>query len=143
MHCMSIWFKHYKIEDFRISTNIDKHLGIEFIELGADYLKAKMPVNDKTRQPLGLLHGGASCVIAESTASCAAFLTIDPSKKTVVGQSLTANHIKSITEGYVYATASPIHIGKTTSIWNVKIENKNNEIISQVVFTAMHKDIKN
>ena len=54
MHCMSIWFKHYKIEDFRISTNIDKHLGIEFIELGADYLKARMPVNDKTRQPLGL-----------------------------------------------------------------------------------------
>ncbi len=82
---MSVWFKDYKIENFRSSINIDKHLEIEFVELGDNYLKAKMPVNEKTRQPLGLLHGGASCVIAESTASCAAYLTVDPSKKTVVG----------------------------------------------------------
>jgi len=101
-----------------------------------------MPVNEKTRQPLGLLHGGASCVIAESTASCAAYLTVDPSKKTVVGLSLTANHIKSITEGFVYATASPNHLGKTTSIWDVKIEDEMGNLISKIVFTAMHKDIK-
>ena len=121
---MSVWFKDYKIENFRSSINIDKHLEIEFVELGDNYLKAKMPVNEKTRQPLGLLHGGASCVIAESTASCAAYLTVDPSKKTVVGLSLTANHIKSITEGFVYAIASPSHIGKSTSVWNVKIEDE-------------------
>ena len=139
---MSIWFKDYKIEDFRSSINIDKLLEIEFVEIGNDFLKARMPVNEKTRQPLGLLHGGASCVIAESTASCAAYLTVDPSKKTVVGLSLTANHIKSITEGFVYATASPNHKGKTTSIWDVKIEDEMGNLISKIVFTAMHKDIK-
>ncbi len=139
---MSIWFKNYKIEDFRSSINIDKLLEIEFVELGNDFLKAKMPVNEKTRQPLGLLHGGASCVIAESTASCAAYLTVDPSKKTVVGLSLTANHIKSITKGFVYATASPNHLGKTTSIWDVKIEDEMGNLISKIVFTAMHKNIK-
>ena len=138
---MSVWFKDYKIENFRSSINIDKHLEIEFVELGDNYLKAKMPVNEKTRQPLGLLHGGASCVIAESTASCAAYLTVDPSKKTVVGLSLTANHIKSITEGFVYAIASPSHIGKSTSVWNVKIEDEKGTPISKIVFTAMHKDI--
>ena len=138
---MSVWFKDYKIENFRSSINIDKHLEIEFVELGDNYLKAKMPVNEKTRQPLGLLHGGASCVIAESTASCAAYLTVDPSKKTVVGLSLTANHIKSITEGFVYAIASPNHIGKSTSVWNVKIEDEKENLISKIVFTAMHKDI--
>ena len=138
---MSVWFKDYKIENFRSSINIDKHLEIEFVELGDNYLKAKMPVNEKTRQPLGLLHGGASCVIAESTASCAAYLTVDPSKKTVVGLSLTANHIKSITEGFVYAIASPSHIGKSTSVWNVKIEDEKENLISKIVFTAMHKDI--
>ena len=136
---MSVWFKDYKIENFRSSINIDKHLEIEFVELGDNYLKAKMPVNEKTRQPLGLLHGGASCVIAESTASCAAYLTVDPSKKTVVGLSLTANHIKSITEGFVYAIASPSHIGKSTSVWNVKIEDEKGNLISKIVFTAMHK----
>ena len=139
---MSIWFKNYNIEDFRTSINIDKLLEIEFVEIGNDFLKAKMPVNEKTRQPLGLLHGGASCVIAESTASCAAYLTVDPSKKTVVGLSLTANHIKSITEGFVYATASPNHLGKTTSIWDVKIEDEMGNFLSKIVFTAMHKDIK-
>jgi uncharacterized domain 1 len=139
---MNVWFKDYKIENFRSSINIDKHLEIEFVELGDNYLKAKMPVNEKTRQPLGLLHGGASCVIAESTASCAAYLTVDPSKKTVVGLSLTANHIKSITKGFVYAIASPNHIGKSTSVWNVKIEDEKGNLVSKIVFTAMHKDIK-
>jgi len=133
---MSVWFKDYKIENFRSSINIDKHLEIEFVELGDNYLKAKMPVNEKTRQPLGLLHGGASCVIAESTASCAAYLTVDPSKKTVVGLSLTANHIKSITEGFVYAIASPSHIGKSTSVWNVKIEDEKGNLISKIVFLS-------
>ena len=138
---MSIWFKDYKIDDFSLSINIDKLLEIEFVEIGDNYLKAKMPVNEKTRQPLGLLHGGASCVLAESTASCAAYLTVDPSKKSVVGLNLTANHIKSVTEGIVYAIASPNHIGKSTSVWDVKIEDEEGNLVSKIVFTAMHKDI--
>ena len=138
---MSVWFKDYKIENFRSSINIDKHLEIEFVELGDNYLKAKMPVNEKTRQPLGLLHGGASCVLAESTASIAAFLVIDPKKKSVVGLNLLANHLKSARNGFVYATAKPKHIGKSTSVWDVQITNEEDQPISQISFTAMHKDI--
>jgi 1,4-dihydroxy-2-naphthoyl-CoA hydrolase len=115
-------------------------LEIEIIELGSNFIKTKMPVNSKTRQPLGLLHGGASCVLAESTASIAAFLVVDPKMKTVVGLNLLANHIKSIKDGYVFATAKPKHIGRSTSVWDVPITNEKKELISQISFTAMHKD---
>ncbi len=139
---MSIWFKDYKIEDFKDSSiNIDEHLGIEFLEIGKDFFRAKMPVDQRTKQPLGLLHGGASCVLAESTASFAAFLTIDPRKKTVVGLNLNANHVKTATSGYVFACAKPLHIGKSTSIWDVKITNDEDELVSNITFTAMHKDL--
>jgi 1,4-dihydroxy-2-naphthoyl-CoA hydrolase len=139
---MSIWFKDYSdmnLED--VSIGIDKTLGIKYLELGDNFLKAKMPVSEHTKQPLGLLHGGASCVLAESVASFAAFLCINPEKKSVVGLNLNANHLKSIKDGFVYATAEPIHIGNSTSVWNVEIENENQELVSIVKFTAMHKDI--
>lgn len=140
---MSIWFKDYAGIDFTdASVGIDKSLGIEFIELGDNFLKAKMPVNDKTKQPLGLLHGGASCVLAESVASFAAFLCINPENKTVVGLNLTASHLKSAKDGFVYGTASPLHIGNSTSVWNVEITDEEDDLISTVKFTAMHKDIK-
>ena len=138
---MSIWFKEYKIEDIQIPpVGIDELLEIEIIELGNDFIKTKMPVNSKTKHPLVLLHGGASCVLAESTASIAAFLVVDPKKKTVVGLNLLANHLKSVKEGYVYATAKPKHIGRSTSVWDVQITNEEKHLISQISFTAMHKD---
>ena len=140
---MSIWFKDYSgIDLSTASIGIDSILGIEFIELGDDFFKAKMPVNENTKQPLGLLHGGASCVLAESIASFAAFLCIDPEHKTVVGLSLNANHLKSVKDGYVYGVATPIHIGNSTSIWDVKITDENKNLVCNVKFTAMHKDIK-
>lgn len=142
-YLVSIWFKDYKISDFKDSSvNIDEHLGIEFLEIGKDYFKSRMPVDSRTKQPLGLLHGGASCVLAESTASFAAFLTIDPTKKTVVGLSLTANHIRTATSGHVFACAKAIHIGKSTSVWDVEITNDTDELISKITFTAMHKELK-
>ena len=138
---MSIWFKDYKIEDIQIPpVGIDELLEIEIIELGSNFIKTKMPVNSKTKQPLGLLYGGASCVLAESTASIAAFLVVDPKMKTVVGLNLLANHLKSIKDGYVFATAKPKHIGRSTSVWDVPITNEKKELISQISFTAMHKD---
>ena len=100
-----------------------------------------MPVDERTKQPMGLLHGGASCVLAESTASIAAFLVIDPKKKSVVGLNLLANHLKSARNGFVYSTAKPKHIGKSTSVWDVQITNEEDQPISQISFTAMHKDI--
>ena len=141
--CMSIWFKDYSDIDFGdAAKNIDKSLGIEFLELGEDFFKAKMPVDERTKQPLGLLHGGASCVLAESVASFAAFLCIDPSKKTVVGLNLNANHLKSAKDGFVYAIAKPNHIGESTSVWDVEITDEQGDLVCIVKFTAMHKDIR-
>ena len=139
---MAIWFTDYSNLDLNQGyVGLDKHLQIEFLEIGEDYLLAKMPVNENTKQPMGLLHGGASCVLAESTASIAAFLVIDPKKKSVVGLNLLANHLKSARNGFVYATAKPKHIGKSTSVWDVQITNEEDQPISQISFTAMHKDI--
>ena len=140
---MAIWFANYSDLDLKKGyVGLDKYLEIEFLELGEDYLRAKMPVNENTKQPMGLLHGGASCVLAESVASFAAFLCIDPKLKTVVGLNLYASHLKSVDSGYVFATAKPKHIGNSTSVWEIEIKNDKKELISLVKFTAMHKDIK-
>ena len=140
---MAIWFTDYSDLDLNQGyVGLDKHLEIEFLELGENYLRAKMPVNENTKQPMGLLHGGASCVLAESVASFAAFLCIDPKLKTVVGLNLYASHLKSAKSGYVFATARPKHIGKSTSVWEIEIRNEEEELITLVEFTAMHKDIK-
>ena len=140
---MAIWFTDYSKLDLNQGyIGLDKHLEIEFLELGENYLRAKMPVNENTKQPMGLLHGGASCVLAESVASFAAFLCIDPKLKTVVGLNLYASHLKSAKSGYVFATARPKHIGKSTSVWEIEIRNEEEELITLVEFTAMHKDIK-
>ena len=140
---MAIWFTDYSKLDLNQGyVGLDKHLEIEFLELGENYLRTKMPVNENTKQPMGLLHGGASCVLAESVASFAAFLCIDPKLKTVVGLNLYASHLKSAKSGYVFATARPKHLGKSTSVWEIEIVNEEEELITLVEFTAMHKDIK-
>jgi 1,4-dihydroxy-2-naphthoyl-CoA hydrolase len=136
----SIWFKPLTLQDFKDSSiNMDKHLGIEFTEIGDDYLIAKMPVNDKTKQPYGILHGGASCVLAESIGSIAAGLCIDGAKKYPVGIEINANHISSPTYGFVYAKAIPVHIGGSTSVWNIDITGDKGERVCYSRFTAMHK----
>lgn len=140
---MSIWHNDQKFDDLsKFSVNLDKHLGIEYLEIGDDFIKSRMPVDERTKQPMGLLHGGASCALAESTASVAAFLSVDMSEKVAVGLSLHANHLKSVTDGYVYAKAMPLHIGRTTSLWNVEITDEDDSMVCRVTFTAMYKDIK-
>ena len=102
----TIWFKPLSIEDLKDSAvNMDKNLGIEFTEIGDDYIVARMPVIEKTKQPYGILHGGASCVLAESLGSTAAALSMDSEKKYPVGIEINANHLSSPTEGFVYAQA--------------------------------------
>ena len=140
---MSIWHNNQKFDDLsKFSVNLDKHLGIEYLEMGDDFIKSRMPVDERTKQPMGLLHGGASCALAESTASAAAFLSVDMSEKVAVGLSLHANHLKSVTDGYVYAKAMPLHIGRTTSLWNVEIKDEDGNIVCRVTFTALYKNIK-
>ena len=130
-----------KIHD-RSSSTMVENLGIKIIDIGENFISGKMPVDERTKQPMGLLHGGASCALAESTASVAAFLSVDMSEKVAVGLSLHANHLKSVTDGYVYAKAMPLHIGRTTSLWNVEITDEDNNMVCRVTFTAMYKDIK-
>jgi 1,4-dihydroxy-2-naphthoyl-CoA hydrolase len=122
--------------------HMDYHLGIEFIEVGDDYLKARMPVNEKTRQPYGLLHGGASCVLAESLGSAAGACCVEMGKQIVVGLEINANHISSVKEGYVYGTARPLHIGRSTHVWEIKITNENEKLVCVSRLTLAVKDLK-
>lgn len=105
-------------------------LGIEFIELGDDYLKAKMPVNERTVQPLRMLNGGASLALAECVGSLAANLVFDRSKYVALGLDLNGNHLKPVMEGeWVYGIARPHHIGKTTHVWEIRIETEDGKLI--------------
>lgn len=135
-----IWFQPISIENFKDSSvKMDKYLDIEVIEVGNDFIIAKMPVTEKTKQPYGILHGGASCVLAESVGSIAAALTMDGEKKYPVGIEINANHISSPTEGHVYAKAVPVHIGGSTSVWNIDITDDKGKRVCFSRFTALHK----
>ncbi|MDI1235254.1 MAG: hotdog fold thioesterase [bacterium] len=105
-------------------------LGIEYIELGPDYLKARMPVNDKTVQPLRMLNGGASLALAECVGSLAANMVFDRKKYVALGLDLNGNHLKPVMEGeYVYGIAKPLHIGNTTQVWEIRIENETGKLV--------------
>ncbi len=105
-------------------------LSIEFVDVGDDYITARMPVTAKVHQPDGILHGGATLALAETVASLAAYVFVDRSKYTIRGLELNANHIKSVASGYVFATAKPIHKGRTTQLWEVKVKDENDNLIS-------------
>jgi len=129
---MSIWFnKELSLEDFRQSgkDSMSEYLGIEWAELGVDFLKARMPVDQRTKQPYGLLHGGASCVLAETVGSLASAMVIDSSRFQCVGLEINANHVHSATEGYVTGVARPLHLGKSTHVWDIKIYDENGRMI--------------
>ncbi len=127
-----IWFKKdLQLNDFVALSkgNMAEHLGIEFTELGADFLKGRMPVDHRTNQPYGLLHGGASCVLAETIGSVASALVIDNSKSICVGLEINANHIRGVREGFVEGTATPLHIGASTHVWDIKIHDGRNKLV--------------
>lgn len=106
-----------------------EHLGIEFLEIGKDYITAKMPVDNRTQQPFGLLHGGASVVLAETLASIAATGCINNETQVAMGMEVNANHIRGVRSGYVFGKATPVHIGKKTHVWKVKVTNEENELV--------------
>lgn len=112
-------------------------LEIEFIEVGEDYLVAKMPVTPKVHQPDGVLHGGASVALAESVGSLASHIFLDEKEFFIRGIEISANHVKSIREGNVYAKASFLHKGRTTQLWNINITNEAGELISVVKLTTI------
>ena len=127
-----IWFnKNLKIEDLKnLQPNtMSSLLEMEWVEVGDDFLRLRMPVNDKTKQPYGLLHGGASCALAETIGSIGSFLVIDSTKKLCVGLEINANHVKSARDGFVTATAKPLHLGNFTHIWDIRIEDDNSNLV--------------
>ncbi len=112
-------------------------LEIEFTEAGDDYLVAKMPVTSKVHQPDGVLHGGASVALAESVGSMASYVFLNTDEFFVRGIEISANHLKSISEGFVFARASFIHKGRTTQLWEIKITDEENNLISLVKLSTI------
>jgi 1,4-dihydroxy-2-naphthoyl-CoA hydrolase len=118
-----IWFKPYTLDMLQEvrNKNLSHLLGIEFLEVGPDYLKARMPVDERTTQPFGILHGGASCVLSETLGSVASWMTIDPEKFRAVGIEINANHIRAVTKGHVIGACTPLHTGQRTQVWQTDI----------------------
>ena len=127
-----IWFKKdvtlEHVHHLR-QSNMAEHIGLEFTELGPDFIKARIPVDHRTNQPYGILHGGASCVLAETLGSIGSALVIDTEKFICVGLEINANHIRSVSEGFVTGTATPIHIGRSTHVWDIRIVDGNQQLI--------------
>jgi 1,4-dihydroxy-2-naphthoyl-CoA hydrolase len=105
------------------------HLGIVYTTIGEDYLEAKMPVDHRTHQPLGLLHGGASVALAETLGSVAAMCCLDTNLQYGVGLEINANHVKSVRDGFVIGKVKPIHVGKKTHVWEIRITTEKNELV--------------
>lgn len=123
----------------KLSQNtLASHLGIEVMEVGPDYVKGRMPVDERTRQPAGLLHGGASVVLSESMGSVASYCLIDDiTRKSVVGVEINANHLRSVKSGFVYSITRPIKIGRTLHIWNTEIFDESENLICVSRLTVM------
>lgn len=128
---MKIWKNDFTLEGLNNGGKncMVEHLGIEIIDFGDDYLTAKMPVDARTKQPMGLLHGGASVALAESLGSFASVLCVDMSKQTVVGLEINANHLKSASSGYVYGTCKPVRVGRTVHVWNIEVKNEKEDLV--------------
>lgn len=129
---MTIWQTEITIESLtkRCANTMVDYLGIEFIEVGDDFIVARMPIDHRTKQPLGIMHGGASCVLAETVGSTAGNCAVDPEKNYCVGLDINTNHIRSIREGFVIGTAKPFHLGRSTQVWSIEIFNEKKQLIS-------------
>jgi len=118
-----IWFKDYTVEmlDTTRSANMGTHIGFEFSEVGDDFLKGSIPVDERTTQPFGILHGGANCVLSETLGSVAAWMTINPKTHRAVGLEINCNHIRAVTQGRVIGTCTPLHTGRRTQVWQTDV----------------------
>lgn len=129
---MSIWYKNnYTLSELNAMGNntLAQVLGMKFIEIGEDYLKSRMPVTPHTHQPYGILHGGASAALAETVGSVASSMCINNEKQICVGMEINCNHVRAKREGNIIATASPLHLGATSHIWDIRITDENNRLI--------------
>jgi 1,4-dihydroxy-2-naphthoyl-CoA hydrolase len=128
---MSIWKQPVGLDRINAwsRNTMMETLGIVFTEVGDNFLRGTMPVDQRTHQPFGLLHGGASVVLAETLGSTAAMLTLDPTVEVAVGLDINANHIRGVKSGIVTGTATVAHIGRTTQVWEIRIENEEGSLV--------------
>ena len=128
---MAIWFKPFTAEELNgyQQQTLVSHLGIHYTEVGDDYLCASMPVDARTKQPAGILHGGASVALAETLGSTGANLVVDRDKKLCVGLEINANHIRAMREGEVRGKATPLHIGGSTQVWEIRISDEKDRLV--------------
>ncbi len=128
---MGIWLTKVTPDEINqlAPGTIVERIGIEFVEVGHDYLKARMPVDERTVQPARILHGGASVVLAETLGSVAAYLCIDPAHKTAVGLDINANHVRSVRQGHVTGKVTPLHLGNATHIWQISIHDERERLV--------------
>ena len=126
---MRIWKKPISVEILTTGSlnTATSHLGIEFLEVGDDFITARVPVDERTRQPYGLLHGGVSVVLAETLGSCGAAFSA-PEGHRAVGLDINANHLRGVTSGWVIGTTRPVHIGRTTQVWQIELHNEAGEL---------------
>ena len=138
----SIWFEEATLDEVNALARdtMIAQLGIVFTELGPAYLRGTMPVDGRTRQPFGILHGGASVALAETLGSMAANLCINRRSKMCVGLSISANHIKRVSEGVVTGTARPVHMGGRTQVWDIEIEDESGDTVSTSRLTMLVLD---
>lgn len=127
----SIWFRDYNLDEInrRGANTMVEHLDIVFTSMGANYIEAAMPVDERTKQPLGLLHGGASVALAETVGSTAANLCVDFDRAFCVGMEINANHVRPVRSGIVTARAEPIHLGRTSHVWSIRIVDERNRLV--------------
>lgn len=138
-----IWYRKFDIEAGKkmMKNTMMEHLDIRIEEIGDGYLKGSMPVDHRTVQPYGILHGGASVTLAETLGSLAAHMVVDDSKYQTVGLEINANHLKSTRSGRVVGVAKPIHLGKSTHVWEIKITNEQQQLtcISRLTMAVIEK----
>jgi 1,4-dihydroxy-2-naphthoyl-CoA hydrolase len=137
---MTIWYQEprlEKISDIARGTLVE-HIGIEYLEISKDSIRGRMPVDHRTIQPYGILHGGASVVLAETLGSVAANHCVDRTKERCVGIEINANHVRPVSSGYVYGIAKPVHIGRKTQVWEIRItdEKGNLACISRITLAV-------
>jgi uncharacterized protein (TIGR00369 family) len=139
---MRIWKKPISIEHLtqvHVGTTV-QHLGIEFLEIGDDFIRARVPVDTRTRQPYGLLHGGVSVVLAETLGSCGAMYA-SPEGQRAVGLDINANHLRGATSGWVTGVTRPVHIGRSTHVWHIELTNEAGELtcVSRITMAMLQQ----
>lgn len=134
-----IWHKSYTLADLHnliTHDSIVRHVGIEFLEIGDDFLKIRMPVDKRTHQIHGILHGGATCVLTETAGSVASLMCVDPDTHYAVGSVISTNHLRPVKDGYVTATARPVHLGRTKHVWDIQVHDDNGKLVAKSELTC-------